>query len=653
MVNVPRPKTEAMLALDWPEAERSDAELTIDGAQPAAAAKAGANPAVLELAVPPGRHALRITRRGFEAFALDVDLLPGPNHAIKPIWTPEKPKVVDTGSKPASEEKLVHPAKKYPIPAPAEQQQIAKQLDDIYQLSKPGPVDPALAQHLLDVAGKPGSSPAERYMLLAKGAEKAVSAGDVALAMQAVDMLAADYEIAPLEAKQKLLERFATVGKPDQVAAAIPIAEQLMDQAVAADEFELAIALATTGGKAAAKGSVANRKETEDRLALKRHDFRMMMPMLAAAKKAEGDLAKNPDDPEANAKLGRWRCIYKNDWAAGLPLLAKSSDEKLKAVAEREQKAPTDPEQQAELADAWWDLSKTEGGIARDSLRQHAAEIYRAAMPNLTSALKKAAIEKRLAEVATAPHLATPAAVKTELVYLVDLPADEVRILVHPLWNTADFGFKGTVWPHSLWAHPTAGNPTFSHSAYHLDGRFRTLAGKVGIGGVNNVSATPLTFRVVGDGKTLWQSEPMQCAGVAFPFRINIANVKKLDSLSIAQGRKIGLGHGGSSLYLRPLAPQRTKPIRMPPPSRPRVPNFQSVNGSMCCRWSTPSAMPALANGSEPPTESPAARIGNRGLESRSRSKEATTWRWSLLAIQAQRTSERFSRSVRILACSA
>ncbi len=316
MVNVPRPKTEAMLALDWPEAERSDAELTIDGAQPAAAAKAGANPAVLELTVPPGRHSLRITRSGFEAFALDVDLLPGPNHAIKPIWTPEKPKVVDTGSKPASEEKLVHPAKKYPIPAPAEQQQIAKQLDDIYQLSKPGPVDPALAQHLLDVAGKPGSSPAERYMLLAKGAEKAVAAGDVALAMQAVDTLAADYEIAPLEVKQKLLERFVTVGKPDQVAAAIPIAEQLMDQAVAADEFELAIALATTGSKAAAKGSVANRKETEDRLALRRHDFRMMMPMLAAAKKAEGDLAKNPDDPEANAKLGRWRCLYKGDWAS-------------------------------------------------------------------------------------------------------------------------------------------------------------------------------------------------------------------------------------------------------------------------------------------------------------------------------------------------
>ena len=236
-----------------------------------------------------------------------------------------------------------------------------------------------------------------------------MAAGDVALAMQAVDTLAADYEIAPLEVKQKLLERFVTVGKPDQVAAAIPIAEQLMDQAVAADEFELAIALATTGSKAAAKGSVTNRKETEDRLALRRHDFRMMMPMLAAAKKAEGDLAKNPDDPEANAKLGRWRCLYKGDWAGGLSLLAKGNDEKLKAVAEREAKAPTDAEQQAELADAWWDLSKAEGGIARDSLRQHAAEIYRAAMPNLASALKKAAIEKRLAEVASLKPVAPKA----------------------------------------------------------------------------------------------------------------------------------------------------------------------------------------------------------------------------------------------------
>jgi hypothetical protein len=387
---------------------------------------------------------------------------------------------------------------------------------------------------LYDVAVKPGSAPAERYMLFIKGAEKAVAGGDVMLAMQGIDQLALDFEADPLEMKEKLLEKFVSVGKPDQVAKAIPVAEQLMDQAEAADEFEIAIVLATTAGKAAAKGQIATRKETEDRLALRRHNLRMMMPMYTAATKAEETLAKDPADPEANLKAGRWRCLFKNDWAGGVPLLAKGSDEKLKVVAEQELKAPTEAEKQVELADAWWELGKNEGGTPRDSLRAHAADIYRAALPNLTSALKKAGIEKRLAEMTTAPHpappprLAPPSVAKKTAIYLADLPAEELRVLPQGE-KEPRFQFKGKSSPHSLWGHPTQTDPPFSHRAYRLDGRYRTFNGEVGIGGANNVSATALTFRIVGDGKTLWQSEPMQTSGVAVPFRVNVVTVKKLE----------------------------------------------------------------------------------------------------------------------------
>ena len=81
-------------------------------------------------------------------------------------------------------------------------------------------------------------------------------------------------------------------------------------------------------------------------------------------------------------------------------MLAKGSDEKLKALAEQEIKSLTDADQQVQLADAWWDVGQKEAGIARDSLHLHAGNIYQSAMPNLASALKKAAIEKRLAEIA-------------------------------------------------------------------------------------------------------------------------------------------------------------------------------------------------------------------------------------------------------------
>ncbi|HEX3998366.1 MAG TPA: RICIN domain-containing protein, partial [Pirellulales bacterium] len=111
-------------------------------------------------------------------------------------------------------------------------------------------------------------------------------------------------------------------------------------------------------------------------------------------------LDKNPADAEANLAVGRWRAFYKNDWPTGLPLLAKGSDEKLKSLAAEELKSPTDAEQQIQLADAWWNISEKEAGIARDCVRLHAGSVYQEALPNLASALKKAAIEKRLKEIA-------------------------------------------------------------------------------------------------------------------------------------------------------------------------------------------------------------------------------------------------------------
>jgi len=237
-------------------------------------------------------------------------------------------------------------------------------------------------------------------MLLMKGAEIAAAAGDLNLSLQGIDTLDTDYEINALEAKQKLLDRFIAAGKPEQLVDAIPTAEQLVDQAVAADHFEIALALAMSASRAVAKSKMATRKQVDERLAHRRRDIRLLEPIHAAVKKAQETLEKNPADPEANLTVGRWLCFYKGDWTAGLPLLAKGSEEKLKALAEQEIKSPTEADQQVQIADAWWGLAQKEAGIARDSVHLHAGNIYQAAMPNLASALKKAAIEKRLAEIA-------------------------------------------------------------------------------------------------------------------------------------------------------------------------------------------------------------------------------------------------------------
>lgn len=415
----PPPPETAKLAFDWSVKDRKNAELTVDGHGETVPTEPDGAP--LELTLPPGRHVVRVTRRGFEPFRQIVELTAGENPPIKPTWTPEQktaPTLVETQAPvvvktEAPLETVSQPVKKLAVPTAVEQERIAKQLESLYKSPPPGAKDPAKAQELYELAAKDGSAPADRYMLLTKGAEIAAVAGDLSLSLQGIDALDADFEINALEVKQKLLEKFINAGKPDEVAIAIPAAEQLVDQAVVADQYEIALRLATTASHAATKSKMGVRKGVGERLARRRREIHLIEPIYAVAKKAQESLEKNPADAEANATVGRWRCFYKGEWANGLPMLAKGSDGKLKSLAAEELKAPTDAEQQAHLADGWWELAQKEAGVARDSIHVHAGEIYQSALPNLASALRKVAVEKRLAEIASVKPIAVPVAVES------------------------------------------------------------------------------------------------------------------------------------------------------------------------------------------------------------------------------------------------
>jgi hypothetical protein len=412
VVAIKPPPTTATLVFDWPADERKDAELTVDGHSQQISSGSDTNS--LELTVPPGKHVVRMSRAGFESFRQSVELSAGANQAIKPTWTPEQkaPAVVETAppaetKRPA--ETAPQPVKKIAPPSSAEIERIAKQIDGLYKTSGAGAKNPAKAQELYAVASKDGSSPAERYVLLMRGAEIAAAGGDLNLALSGIDTLDGGYEIDALELKQELLDRFLLVAKPDQVASAIPLAEQLVDQAMAGDRYEIALAVATAASGAADKLQMPARKEIEDRLSRRTREIRIIGPAYAAVKAAHQTLAKNPADPEANLAVGRWRCFYKSDWSTGLRLLAKGSDEKLKSLAVAELKSPTDAERQIALADGWWSLAEKESGVARDSLRRHAGGIYQVALPGLASALKKAEVGVRLKEIAVLGTVHTPA----------------------------------------------------------------------------------------------------------------------------------------------------------------------------------------------------------------------------------------------------
>jgi hypothetical protein len=112
-----------------------------------------------------------------------------------------------------------------------------------------------------------------------------------------------------------------------------------------------------------------------------------------------------PDDPAANYMIGQFVCFYKQDWAQGLPMLAKGNDAPLKSLALSEITKPTDPEAIAVVADGWWNAAIALHEPAHHHVLAHAATIYKAALDG-TTGLRRTAIEKRINEVAKAEQLA-------------------------------------------------------------------------------------------------------------------------------------------------------------------------------------------------------------------------------------------------------
>ena len=113
------------------------------------------------------------------------------------------------------------------------------------------------------------------------------------------------------------------------------------------------------------------------------------------------------------------------------------------------------------------------------------------------------------------------------IIYLSDLPALDVR--VHHLTSlTQPVPVGGMVYAHSLFTHPLENEPR--HVAYALNGNYRTLSRAATISDwAGEGSVTPLTFRIVGDGKELLELTAMQKTGVTKPVNVSVSGVTKLE----------------------------------------------------------------------------------------------------------------------------
>jgi hypothetical protein len=254
----------------------------------------------------------------------------------------------------------------------------------------------ALAKKLLQQAVETKDDPGAQYIMLREAADLAAQSGDAATAVQAVGTLAGSFEVDGPRLKLGVLSTLAQEAKtPESAKAAAEQYLKLVDEAAASDDFDIA-------EKAAAAAVPAARKAKDVALTV-RADAKIreaadLKARGARVKAARETLLANPDDPAANLELGQFECFTRGNWDVGLPLLAKGSNEDLKALAQKDLARPDGVQEQVDLGDAWKDRSDKESA-GKQKLRERAVHWYEQAYPR-TSGLLKLKLEKAIAALA-------------------------------------------------------------------------------------------------------------------------------------------------------------------------------------------------------------------------------------------------------------
>ncbi len=198
-----------------------------------------------------------------------------------------------------------------------------------------------------------------RFALLAESRDLATHANNTAMAIGAIDQLAAEFDVDPFEMKDAVLvqaiKRIDDAGRQCALAGTV---EQLLDDAHCGRlQFRDGSKVASCFSKRAAQ----KRRDRQLIVLAAIHaekEFGDLRKQFEAAKPAAEVLAQSPNDPAANLIVGKVECFWKNDWEAGVPKLAKGSDAKLQAIAKQESAKPDEPNAQVQiLADAWWTLA--------------------------------------------------------------------------------------------------------------------------------------------------------------------------------------------------------------------------------------------------------------------------------------------------------
>jgi hypothetical protein len=329
--------------------------------------------------------------------------------AAKPPVVPEnQPK-----DPPETEPEKPVSSEKSPVPDEEAQAKREKDIRELFKSDflKDKPGDKLnLANKLTQKADETKDDVVARYVLARLARDLAVQAGNVALAIRAIDLLAKSYAVEPLEMKAETLEKMTPSASEAGSRTITDAVLVLVDSAKEADNPGLAQRLMTLAKAAADKAKSATVTKKVETKARELDEF---LNEFQKIEKAEARLKEKPSDADANLTLGKYWCLKKGDWKKGLPLLAQGSDAHLKGLAEKDLAQPKEAAAQVEVGDGWWDLGEKEAGKTKQQLVVRARYWYDLAEPGVTG-LTKTKLENRLKDserVAPAAPRLTPGSI--------------------------------------------------------------------------------------------------------------------------------------------------------------------------------------------------------------------------------------------------
>jgi hypothetical protein len=268
--------------------------------------------------------------------------------------------------------------------------------DDFEWADRPSRIED-LAHKLID-RGQADADPAVAYAALKLALDLGNRLADTDVAFAAIDGMGRKFDLDPVATKVDVLEAMLKARVTAVAANRGPWIEKLLTlvqealEAEKPDAAERLVLIVRPMSKAARdSGALVKRVQT---LAKRVEEAQQIQ---AEVQKALQRLQTQPDDPEANQRLGTYLCFLKGDWQEGLPRLAKSTEPGLKLLAQTELSHVTYVDQQYTLANDWWTLAGTQSGKARRQIRLHAGHWYEVAEPNLSDADKEQA-HKRMIE---------------------------------------------------------------------------------------------------------------------------------------------------------------------------------------------------------------------------------------------------------------